>query len=417
MPVFLPCTFRKLPSWQEIPRVLYHFCCAYAIPTLFALAPYLCIWFLSFAHLQAQTQQEPIPDPDEYVEVEREPTVDLKKLGDNTVYPEIARRAGIEGNVILRVLVGTDGIPKRCNVLLSQSALLDTAAIAAVMQATFTPAMQKGKPIMAWTTIPIIFRLPSSVTLSPTQALLKAIAKRASYGEYDRALHFYNRGLVYYKSDNKEEAQRDFAYAQRIDSLVQWTPYDSISAKEIARIDIRNNNKTEDALAFAKRGELMMEYSINHAIADVSLAIDIDPMCVYAYAQRAKAYYLQGMWDKAESDFLTVQQKQELAPGQNAMLGYCYYETENYPEAIRASNQVIQRQPALPIPHYIIALSLLRMEEDLGNVQEAFEKAKDADNNDEAIRAPFVRVLQQLVTQDIRAEEAQQILREVFHIE
>lgn len=383
----------------------------------FSLVPYLCVWLLALVPLQAQTQRESIPDPDEYVEVEREPTVDLKKLQQSVVYPKLAIRAGVEGKVLLRVLVGTDGLPKKCEVMSSPSVWLDTAAISAVMQATFTPAMQNGKPIMVWVTLPVAFRLRSSAPLSPTDALMQAIATRGLYEPYDRALHFYNRGLVYYKSSNKEEAQRDFAYAQRIDSSVQWTPYDSISAKEIARIDIRNNNKTEDALAFAKRGELMMEYSVAHAIADLSLAIDIDPMCVYAYAQRARAHYLQGTWDKAKRGFLAVQQKQELTLEQNAMLGYCYYETENYPEAIRTSNQAIQRQPALPIPHYIIALSLLRMEEDFGDVQEAFEKAKDADNNDEAIRAPFVRVLQQLVTQGIRAEEAQQILREVFHRE
>src|SRR3989339_552456 len=50
-------------------------------------------------------------DPWEFVAVEKEPYIDLAELQKKIVYPEMARRAGIEGKVIVRVYVGKDGTP------------------------------------------------------------------------------------------------------------------------------------------------------------------------------------------------------------------------------------------------------------------------------------------------------------------
>lgn len=60
-----------------------------------------------------RVQKEQEPDPDEFVFVEKEPTFDYADLQRRVQYPEIARRAGIEGKVIVKVLVARDGKPKR----------------------------------------------------------------------------------------------------------------------------------------------------------------------------------------------------------------------------------------------------------------------------------------------------------------
>jgi protein TonB len=99
------------------------------------------------------------PDPYEFVAVEREPTLDMNELRRRLEYPELARRAGIQGKVYVRVLVGTDGKPKRYIVEHSDNELLTEAAVKAVMSMTFTPAIQNGQPIAVWVSIPIDFRL------------------------------------------------------------------------------------------------------------------------------------------------------------------------------------------------------------------------------------------------------------------
>lgn len=99
------------------------------------------------------------PNPYEFVAVEREPSLDMNELRRRLEYPELARRAGIQGKVYVRVLVGTDGKPKRYIVEHSDNELLTEAAVKAVMSMTFTPAIQNGQPIAVWVSIPIDFRL------------------------------------------------------------------------------------------------------------------------------------------------------------------------------------------------------------------------------------------------------------------
>jgi len=104
-------------------------------------------------------QKEAEPDIDEFIPVEKEPYIDLADLQRRIVYPEMARKACIEGQVVVRVLVDKNGKPKKVVVQQSDSQMLNQAAIDAVMHSTFTPAIQNGQPITCWVSIPIRFKL------------------------------------------------------------------------------------------------------------------------------------------------------------------------------------------------------------------------------------------------------------------
>jgi TonB family protein len=99
------------------------------------------------------------PDAYDFVSVEKEPYLDLGDLQKRVVYPEIARRAGIEGKVNIRVLVGKNGKPRKCLIESSDSELLNQAAINAVMSSVFTPAILANQPLDCWVSIPINFRM------------------------------------------------------------------------------------------------------------------------------------------------------------------------------------------------------------------------------------------------------------------
>ncbi|SEU34631.1 energy transducer TonB [Stigmatella erecta] len=76
-------------------------------------------------------------------------------------YPRAARSEGIEGLVLVRVIIGTDGRiePGSMQVLRSVAAL-DEAALAAVSQWRFSPALgHQGKPVRVIVEIPIQFSL------------------------------------------------------------------------------------------------------------------------------------------------------------------------------------------------------------------------------------------------------------------
>jgi protein TonB len=95
------------------------------------------------------------PEPDEFIPVERQPVlVSMQRVQ----YPDIARDAGIDGTVLVRVLVGEDGFVRRA--LIAESVLgLDEAALAAARDAVFKPALQQERPVAVWVVIPIEFRL------------------------------------------------------------------------------------------------------------------------------------------------------------------------------------------------------------------------------------------------------------------
>ena len=104
--------------------------------------------------------REEEPPPDVFIPVEKEPVVDLEKLQEKIVYPDLARRAGIEGKVIVRVLIGKDGKVKKQLIEYTDSDLLTEAAKQAITKyGTFTPGIQNGQPVTCWVSIPIQFKL------------------------------------------------------------------------------------------------------------------------------------------------------------------------------------------------------------------------------------------------------------------
>jgi protein TonB len=73
-------------------------------------------------------------------------------------YPEEARRAGIQGTVYVRALVGPNGEVEQVEVLKGPE-LLHEAAIAAASATQFTPAKQNGMPVRCWVQMVFNFQL------------------------------------------------------------------------------------------------------------------------------------------------------------------------------------------------------------------------------------------------------------------
>ena len=76
------------------------------------------------------------------------------------IYPTFARRMGIEGTVILKVLVSREGRPLKIDVGKSSgNDLLDKTAVEAVKKWRFVPARQGDAPLEEWVNVPIAFHL------------------------------------------------------------------------------------------------------------------------------------------------------------------------------------------------------------------------------------------------------------------
>lgn len=91
----------------------------------------------------------------EFWKVEQKP-VPIKTAP--AVYPDIARKAELEGKVFVQFIVGTDGRVRNVRVLRGPE-IFRKAAIDAVRQFVFRPAVQNDKPVQVQMVQPISFTL------------------------------------------------------------------------------------------------------------------------------------------------------------------------------------------------------------------------------------------------------------------
>ena len=74
-------------------------------------------------------------------------------------YPEIARASHLEGTVLVKVQVDTDGSVLQAVVIKSVHRTLDREAVKAAMRCKFKPGKQRGIPVKAWMAIPYAFKI------------------------------------------------------------------------------------------------------------------------------------------------------------------------------------------------------------------------------------------------------------------
>jgi len=111
------------------------------------------------------------------------PPADISRLGDRPVFtpytvgpklrdpqraaeilqrkfPEILRNAGIGGTVLVWAFVDQTGVVKNCQVHTSSgNNLLDQAAVAAVFEFEFLPALNYDQHVPVWVSLPVTFQI------------------------------------------------------------------------------------------------------------------------------------------------------------------------------------------------------------------------------------------------------------------
>jgi len=142
---------------------------------LLAAVVLLCGSPFSFAQSEKET-----PPPD-FVEFEKAPEV-IKTATPR--YPELARRAGMEGTVMVRVWVDREGKPRKVEIMKSDAEIFNQSAIEAAEQMRFSPALKDGKAVSVWVAMPFKFKLthkPAAADSAHMQAIpdsLRAAVER-----------------------------------------------------------------------------------------------------------------------------------------------------------------------------------------------------------------------------------------------
>ena len=97
--------------------------------------------------------------PTTSVPVEKEPYGDIKELQRKVTYPDLAKRAGIEGKVNIRVLVGKEWCAEEAHRGINGFGLTERCRHQGGDEFGVHPAIQNNQPIDCWVSIPIVFRL------------------------------------------------------------------------------------------------------------------------------------------------------------------------------------------------------------------------------------------------------------------
>ena len=118
-------------------------------------------------NLQEKLEMPPPPDDKEeeeedfFVVVEQMPKLKggLAKLQGCVEYPEMARKAGIEGRVIVQFIVNEQGNVEDPRVVRGIGGGADKEALRCVKQAEFEPGRQRGNPVRVQYSLPVVFKL------------------------------------------------------------------------------------------------------------------------------------------------------------------------------------------------------------------------------------------------------------------
>jgi len=126
---------------------------------------------IASTEIDINAQIDAPPPPKEEKKVEEEPTYfvaveempepigGIQAIQSKIIYPEIAKRAGVEGKVYVLAFVNETGEVTNAKILKGLGAGLDEAALNAVKQTKFKPGKQRGKPVKVQVSIPIVFKL------------------------------------------------------------------------------------------------------------------------------------------------------------------------------------------------------------------------------------------------------------------
>lgn len=125
-----------------------------------APAPVVDIDQIGNKNIMVEDMSDLLPSPDEFVAYE-EPPVQLEAVQPE--YPDLARRAGVEGVVWVKSLVDKEGKVRDVIILKESGAKagFEEAAIEAAKKTLWKPAISNGQPVAVWVSYKIIFTLKS----------------------------------------------------------------------------------------------------------------------------------------------------------------------------------------------------------------------------------------------------------------
>jgi|GEM_PF-2348920 len=158
----------------------------------------------------AQDEQEPNINSLQFVDEEPKP-INMAEVAQAIGYPEEAIKKGINGMVVVRILVDKEGNYVKHKIIKSPNPIFDKPVDKHVKDLKFTPAIQKGQKVSFWVNVPFRFQLEEKKTniLELQKQAIERFSKQIEANPSDYKL-FLSRGFAYYEMSRFNDAIQDF---------------------------------------------------------------------------------------------------------------------------------------------------------------------------------------------------------------
>ena len=283
------------------------------------------------------------PDIDTYVFADVEPKpLNMKAVQDQIGYPQAAVDSGIQGQVILRVLVDESGKYLNHKVVKGAHPLLSTAVAEHIAELSFSPAMREGKAIKFWVNIPFNFRMIDQSPEEMQQGQINALTKQITENPKDyQAL--LTRGIAYREINDYDKAMSDF--------------------RQSMAVNPRTNKKKESTLSYIFFAQFAHGtiHSLNEAwaaaVADFDLAFEtaesmkkkdslVTATLAKVYLERGFARFQLKQYDLADADYNEVIRRDPVQKCEvYSLKSELNLGRENFAGVVDAMNQLVECEP------------------------------------------------------------------------
>jgi TonB family protein len=126
------------------------------------------------------------------------------------IYPDVAKKAKLNGTVVLDAIIGKDGKMKSLHVLTSTNPMFNNSAMEAVQHWTYKPYLLNGQPTEVDTTITVNYALTPSPTPEPSPAPNPSASNSQSSAMPNQAMHIggnIKKPIVIYQTEPEYSQQ------------------------------------------------------------------------------------------------------------------------------------------------------------------------------------------------------------------
>jgi len=351
------------------------------------------------------------------VSIDEEPIPDYASLYRNIVYPEIARKAGISGPMIVKALVDSTGRVVRHSYVVTLGPLFEKTVSKAIVTMKFTPAKRNKIPCSAWVEIPLRFMIPDIKQLQKFnlhEQVLACLTTLMSLDKGNRAEYLYARGRQHFNHGEFEFAQADYDEYMALPGENKREYFEEDILRSLTT-DLWKDSLNVDSMIVL--GEKLSANNLNDlAVIAYTMSLSRDSGNPRALFGRGLAHIQSKNYEQAIADYSKLMASTRYKSISCINLGWIHYKLGKQTSSIQFSDSAIVLEPTNPIPRFNKALAYLRLAE-VDKAQELYQEALTLDKTTSSYYTrSAIRDIKDIMHDRLLESECTTILKEVFQM-